>query len=101
MIVYNITVKVNWSIAEKWLAWQKQEQIPGIMATGLFDDYTMYRLLEQDDMEGPSFTIQYFTSSSERYRQYIDQFAAAFMEKAFARWADGFIAFSTVMEAVN
>ena len=46
MIVYNITIQVSWEIAEEWLIWLQEDQIPEIMATNFFDDYKMYRLLD-------------------------------------------------------
>lgn len=49
MFIYNITFRVNNSIAEDWLKWQKEEHIPEIIATGLFEDSKIYRLLNQDD----------------------------------------------------
>lgn len=101
MIVYNITIKVTHPIADEWLAWQKQEHIPEIMATQLFDDYKMYRLLEQDDEEGITFTFQYFTSTKERYQKYISAFAPVLRAKAFAKWGNQFTGFRTVMEAVK
>ena len=101
MIVYNITIKINRNIADEWLAWQKQEHIPETMATKLFDEYKMYRLLEQDEEEGVTFTIQYFTSSKERYQKYISAFAAALREKAFSKWGNQFTGFRTIMEAVK
>ena len=101
MIVYNITIKVDWNIVDEWLIWQKEEHIPEIMATGLFDDYNMCRLLEQDDIEGPTFTVQYYTSTPERYQQYINEFAVRLRQKAFARWGDQFVAFRTIMETVH
>jgi len=100
MIVYNITIKVRRHIANEWVVWQKQEHIPETMATKLFDDYKMYRLLEQEE-DGITFTFQYFTSSKEKYQKYISVFAGVLREKAFAKWGDQFIAFSTIMEAVK
>jgi hypothetical protein len=101
MIVYNITIKVNLPIADEWLAWQRQEHIPEIMATKLFDEYKMFLLLEQDEDEGITFTVQYFTSSKERYQKYISAFAPALREKAFAKWGNQFTGFRTIMEAVK
>jgi len=48
MIVYNVTIKVDPQIEKDWIKWQKSENIPEIMATGLFSEYKFYRLLEQD-----------------------------------------------------
>jgi hypothetical protein len=100
MIVYNITCKVRWNILEAWLAWQLEEQIPAMMATGLFDGHRIYRLLEQDEDEGPTFVMQYHTSSAERYRQFVIEYAPALQQAGWDRWGDGFIAFRTLMESV-
>ncbi|MCO5235919.1 MAG: DUF4286 family protein [Chitinophagaceae bacterium] len=102
MIVFNHTVKIFPEIEKEWLQWLRYEHIPAIMATGLFDSFRLYRLLDQEDAEeGTTFTIQFFTSSWERYQQYIDHFYPAFGSKALARWGARFIGFRTVMELVN
>lgn len=101
MIVYNITCKVRWDILEAWLAWQLEEQIPAMLTTQLFDDYQLYRLLEHDEEEGPTFVIQLFTSSVERYGQFMTQFAPALQQAGWDKWGNGFIAFRTLMELVR
>lgn len=101
MIVYNVTVKVNWSILEEWLIWELEEDIPVIMATGLFHDYKFFRLLEQDEEEGPTFIVQYFAVSLENYQKYVAEFAAAIQEKGRNKWGEGFIAFRTLMSSVD
>jgi hypothetical protein len=100
MIIYNITCKVHWSIQEEWMNWQKMQQIPAVLATGLFDDARFFRLLDQEDEEGPTFVLQYVTSSAERYEQYLIQFSSLHQEAARNKWGDQFIAFRTLMEAV-
>ena len=100
MIVYNVTSKVRWDILEGWLTWQLEEQIPAIMASGLFDDYQLYRLLEQDEEEGPTFVAQFFTSTLGRYRQFMIEIAPALQQEGYDRWGNGFIAFRTLLESV-
>ena len=97
MIVYNITFKVRWSILDKWVTWQKEEHIPAHLKTGLFDEYKFFRLLEQDEDEGPTFVIQYSTGSEERYRQFMITSAPGLQQQAWNKWGDNFIAFRTVM----
>jgi hypothetical protein len=101
MIVYNIPCKVDPAIAKNWLIWQLEEHIPEVMATRLFDDFKVHRLLEQNDEDGPTYTIQYFTNSMDRYQQYIKNHAPLLREKAFAKWGNQFIGFRSVMEAVQ
>ncbi len=100
MIVYNITNKVRWPILEAWLQWQVEQQIPAMLATGLFDGHRLYRLLEQDEEEGPTFVIQYDTSSVERYERFTAEYAQLFQLDGWRKWGDDFIAFSTIMESL-
>lgn len=101
MIIYNITTKLTWAIAEDWLAWQKQKHIPEMLNSGLIMEYKIFRLLEQDEEEGPTFTMQFFFTSWENYDTYIRVFAASLKEQALSLWNDQFIAFNTVMQLVN
>jgi hypothetical protein len=100
-IVYNTTIKVDPGIETEWMHWQKNEHIPEIMATGLFSGYKFFRLLDQDETEGITYVIQYFSPSIDHYKKYIEQFAALLDEKASAKWSDLFISFHTVMKIVN
>jgi hypothetical protein len=101
MILYNITMKVNPSIEEEWIKWQKEEHIPEIMSTGFFTDHKFLRLLEQDDIEGKTFAVQYFAKNMNDYQEYIDKHASNIRKKALQRWGDGFISFRTLMEVVQ
>jgi hypothetical protein len=101
MFVYNITIKVSWDIADEWLDWQREKNIPEIMATNLFDDHRIFRILEQEDQDGPTFTIQFFTTDQERYDQYINEFAPTLSKKSFEKWADQFVEHQTCMRLVN
>ena len=101
MFIYNITIKVNNFILDEWMKWQQEEHIPEIMATRLFDEYKVFRLLEQDETEGTTYIIQYFTSEKDNYNIYIKNFAQPLREKALKKWGDGFIAFRSLLQAVK
>ena len=100
MIIYNVTIKVTAGINERWLQWMKEEHIPAIMATGLFHDYRICRLLEQDDQEGPTYTVQYFTDTLENYQTYLQEYAPLLRQKSYDKFGDQFLAFRTVMQVV-
>ena len=101
MLVYNITLKIDPDIETEWVYWMKQVHIPEVMATNLFTEYKFFKLLEQDDNEGPTYVIQYFALSKENYDRYINEFSAALRHKAIEKWGNKFFAFRTVMQAVN
>ena len=101
MIVYNITLKINPDIETEWIQWQKEEHIPEIMATRLFANYKFYKLLEQDESDGPTYVVQFFADTYEKYQQYIDEFAPGLRKKSLEKWGDAFIAFRSILQVVN
>ncbi|MBL7718051.1 MAG: DUF4286 family protein [Flavipsychrobacter sp.] len=98
MIIYNVTVKVENATAEEWVQWMKQEHIPELMKTGLFVDYRLCRLLEQDEEESKTYVAQYYLDSMEHYHTYIAEHAPQMREKGLSRFGNRFIAFRTVMQ---
>jgi len=100
MIVYNVTIKIDPQIQTEWLTWLKNEHTPGIMATGLFIDYKLFHLLEEEE-HGTTYVVQYFMHSIEHHKKYIDEFSLQFRQKTFDKWGDRFVSFRTVMEIVN
>jgi hypothetical protein len=100
MIIYNVTTKVTHNINDSWLRWMKQEHIPAIMNTGLFHDSRICRLLEQDDQDGPTYSIQYFTDTLENYQTYLEEHAATFRQASYDLFGSQFVSFRTVMQVV-
>ena len=100
MIIYNVTVKVENSVADEWVLWMKTEHMSDLMATGLFVDCRLCRLLEQDELEGVTYAAQYFCDSIDEYNTYIDKFAENIRNKGLKRFGGKFVAFRTVMEII-
>ncbi|MDB5252569.1 MAG: hypothetical protein JWP27_1738 [Flaviaesturariibacter sp.] len=99
-IIYNVTIKVDPSIADAWRTWLLSEHIPGIMGTGCFSDYRVVRLLETDESDGPTFAVQYTAADAAEYARYIAEHADYFRQDSTNRWGANFIAFRSVMEVV-
>jgi len=101
MIVYNVTIKVDPSIANDWLTWLQEEHVVEVLETGCFTDAKIMKLLEVDDSEGPTFAIQYFAENRSQYELYIEKFASTMRQKSFDKWGNKFIAFRSLMQVVN
>ncbi len=100
MIIYNVTAKVATDVHSAWLQWMNEEHIPAILSTGLFSDYRMCRLLEQDDEEGPTYVVQFFATSIEHYQTYQTVQANTLRQRGYDLFGDRFVAFHTVMEVI-
>lgn len=101
MIVYNVTTKVEWAVAEQWVQWMKNEHIPGILATGHFSGHRFYKLLQVDDVDGQTYTVQFFANTLMDYEAYIQQHSAGFRKAVMDVFGDRLIAFRSVMEAIE
>ena len=101
MIVYNVTTKVDWSVADNWVKWMKEVHIPGILGTGCFTSYGFYKILQVDDVEGQTYTVQYFADTLAAYETYIKQYATAFRQEVMDNYGDKLIAFRSLMEQVE
>lgn len=101
MFIYSITFKVDHSILEEWIAWQKEEHIPEIMATKFFTEFKFLHLLEHDDAEGATYIIQYDSPDKNNCENYIKNYSPAFKEEALKRWGDKIISYRSLLESVH
>ena len=101
MIIYNVTIQVEHSIAGPWLTWLKEEHIPEMIATGCFTNARILQLLEADDAEGLTYAIQYHADSKALYNRYIREHAEELRKKSTEKWGNKFVAFRSVMQVVH
>lgn len=101
MIIYNVTVKVDHSIAAPWLDWLKTEHIPEIIGTGCFTDARILRLLEVDESDGLTYAIQYHAESKALYNRYIREYSEPMRNKGTEKWGEKFVAYRSVMQIVH
>lgn len=101
MIIYNVTSKIDSSIAKNWLHWMLNEHLPEIMNTGYFTNYQIAKLINVDELDGPTYAIQYHANSINDYNKYINEFATPLRQKTQQLWGDKCISIRTLMEVVN
>ncbi len=101
MIIYNVTTHVAHSISDLWVAWMKEKHIPEIMKTGCFNKYQFVKLLEVDESEGLTYTVQFYAADRTAYEHYLNAFAPALREDAFKSWGDKIIGFRSLMALVD
>jgi hypothetical protein len=100
-IIYNVTIKVEASIADQWLDWMLNEHIPDVLQTQCFYSYRVVKILDLDESEGPTYAIQYHAESKSDYNRYIELHANTMRKKTFDKWGEKFFAFRTLMEVVK
>jgi hypothetical protein len=101
MIVYNVTTMVSPAIHNQWLIWMKEEHLPEIMATGLFQRNQFMRLKDVDEDQGITYAVQFFAVTLEDYQNYVSNHAPALRLKGTQKWGDQAVGFRTLMEIVH
>ncbi len=98
VILYNVTVKVETSIAPSWLQWMQEVHVPDVMQTGCFTSYRICQLLGHDDDQGVTFAIQYECPGRLHLERYQHEFASSLQKEHAERFPDKFVAFRSLLE---
>ncbi len=101
MIIYNITIKVEWSIAEEWIQWMQGVYIPNVLSTGCFEKHQFVRLLQVDETEGPTYASQYYASALSKYDHYLQYYAPSLGKQIEDKWGEKYVDFRTLMQVVE
>ena len=100
MILYSVTVNIEYSAHEEWLNWMKTVHIPDVMNTGLFTENRILRLLGDEDSGGVTYSIQYTCPDLPSYERYQNEYAPKLQEEHLNKYKDRFVAFRTLLEFV-
>ena len=101
MYIYNVTIKVDWSIHEKWLTWMLEIETYRMTAGPYLTNHQLLRLNEIDEADGPTYAVQYHTSSLEMYKAYVDEQMAVDNAASYALWGQHCVFFTTIMKVVS
>jgi len=101
MILYNVTVNVEDSIHDEWLAWMKATHIPDVMKTGKFTSNKMFRLIGDEDSGGKTYSIQYSCNSMNEFLEYEHHHATALRNEHSAKFKDKFVSFRSLLESLD
>jgi hypothetical protein len=101
MIIYNVTVHIENSVADEWLQWMKEVHIPEVMATTYFIKNQVARVMDEENNGGRTYAVQYTARNMEDLLEYQREHAPALQAKHSERYKDKFVAFRTVLEIVD
>ncbi|CAN5389117.1 DUF4286 family protein [soil metagenome] len=101
MIIYNVTVNIEESVHEEWLAWMKNFHVPEVMRSGKFTSSSILRVIGDEDSGGKTYCIQYSCNSMSDFKTYEHEHAQALRAEHTAKFKDKFVAFRTLLETVD
>lgn len=100
MVLYNVTVGIDPDIEKEWLSWMKSHHIPAVMATNMFSEYKIFKVLSQEEEESISYSVQYFAEKVDMVVKYLNDYAPPIVAEHHKRYQNRHVAFRTLLEEV-
>ncbi len=100
MYIIAYSFKVNDEIQTKWLDWIKQVFIPQHLATQLFQDFKLTRILDYGSEDGQTYSIQLSTESLAHLQKFSAQYSSTILNEHHQQFAGQYVSFQTVMEVI-
>ncbi len=100
MIIYNVTVNVDADVAEDWLRWMHSVHVPEVMATGLFLDSRILRVLAEGD-GGPPYAVQSPSAAMAPYERSRAEPPPPLQAETQKRYGGRFAAFRTLLQVLH
>ena len=101
MILYNITFNIEPEIEREWIPWMNEKYFPYVMATKLFTDVKMYRLLNEIENQGLTYSVQFFSDSLEKVNVYLEQYASQIVAEHNEAFRHKHVSFMTILESFD
>jgi hypothetical protein len=101
MIIYNVTNNVEFAIADQWLQWMQHTHIPAVMATGFFLDYSILRLIGDEESGGVTYAIQYKCESMVELNRYIAECAPELRKDMARLYGDKCVSYRSLLEVIK
>lgn len=100
MILYNVTVAIDKKVETEWIAWMEEIHIPEVMETNQFEEYKFFKVLNTEDPEASSYSVQYFAAEMKNIQMYMAAFAPELQQKALLKFPNQIAAFRTLLQSV-
>jgi hypothetical protein len=95
-VIYNVTVNIDHDVKDEWLKWMKEEHIPDVLKTGLFNEAKLSKILAESE-GGESFSIQYLLDNMANYETYLKDHAPKLQAEHHKKWGNKAMAFRTLL----
>lgn len=99
MYIYNVTINIEESAHEEWLAWV-QEHIQEVLATGRFSSAKLTQVLVEEEMS-ITYSVQYTANTREDLDEYYRVDAPKLRSDGMKKFANKMVAFRTELKVVK
>lgn len=100
MILYNITFNVELDVIDSFKDYLLQQHIPSLQFGEELLEHKLFRLLNVDESEAITLTLQYFLKDAGTYNQHLAVCDRELKKDIFQRFGEKVIYFCSVLEKI-
>ncbi len=101
MILYNVTINIDFDVEDEWKVWMKEIHIPKVLASGAFLSSKMFKLLnEVPDATGATYSVQYFAENMSLVDDYLANKAPSLVKEHVDKYGTKHVAFRSILQEV-
>lgn len=100
MYLYNVTVNIEQELEEEWVDWMKSVHIPDVLATGMFIENKLFKIMHDSEDGSINYSVQYFAESMEHIMNYQNNFAQQLQAETQKKYGDRLVIFRTLLKMV-
>lgn len=100
MVIYNVTVSIDLSVANDWLSWMRSKHIPDVLKTGCFLECRLSRVNGEEE-GGLTYSVMYLAKDQATLDRYQAEFAPALQQDHADRYLGKFAAFRTTLDLIE
>jgi hypothetical protein len=101
MYLYNETIGIDKDIETEWLRWITEKYLPGVMETGMFSHFKIYKVLHDAEDGTISYSIQYIAPSVAHVQQYLEIYGPPLIAEHREKFRDKHVVFRTLLEEIR
>ena len=99
--IYAVTVQIQLSHHDEWLAYMKDGHIKDVLETGCFSKASMTKVLKEDEREGFTYTIHYHFDEFSAFTNYEEIHAPKLQEEHQKLFDGKFLAFRSIHRVIT
>jgi hypothetical protein len=100
MLLYNVTLIIDDTVADAWLTWMLDEHIPRVMSSGKFVSNRLLKVVDSPN-EGVTYCAQYVAENMGEYVDYQENYGPAMQLELSEKFGEQIVAFRTLMEYID
>lgn len=100
MLIFNTTYHISPELYDEWYKWIIKEHIPFMLKTRVFTNPQLAKVLQTDETEGSSYSLQFLAASLEDVTDWHAAHGEIFDTHCSRKFGTEVLFFSTLLEKI-